>query len=412
MSDLTTALRNAPDGERHMTNNASQTGYYDSNNQWQDAPAPTATANPQANPDGMPQFDGGYYTADGQWVETGHQSHPAEPRQPQANPWVPQRPVPRGVTGDGALHTRQEVRAARIPTNGWRGFVYRATGGSVNPGLSRKQMEAYHEFLRTRIDAPVDVHRITVNSAKGGIGKTTIIIALGTAYAMLRRDQAVAVDANPDIGTLAMRVGLEKATTIRDLLTNIQSVRSANDLRAYLSQAQSRLEVLAAEDDPAQIRAFTPEEYQVVQNVLGTYRQIILSDTGIDMTAPVLDGIMAWTGSLVIASNTTPDGQKLTRHTLDAWETRAPDGHRLVSNSVVAVTLPSGKLSKQDQDDAVAEYKDRVGKVVFIPFDRYLDRGGRAEDGGVFVWDRLARATQDAYLELAAAVADTFPPLR
>ena len=43
-------------------------------------------------------------------------------------------------------------------------------------------------------------------SRKGGVGKTTMTLALGSTFATLRGDRVIAVDANPDAGNLAHRV--------------------------------------------------------------------------------------------------------------------------------------------------------------------------------------------------------------
>jgi len=42
-----------------------------------------------------------------------------------------------------------------------------------------------------------------VMSRKGGVGKTTMTLALGSTFASLRGDRVIAVDANPDAGNLA-----------------------------------------------------------------------------------------------------------------------------------------------------------------------------------------------------------------
>ena len=43
---------------------------------------------------------------------------------------------------------------------------------------------------------------IAVMSPKGGVGKTTITTLLGAMFALLRRDRIVAIDTNPDFGSL------------------------------------------------------------------------------------------------------------------------------------------------------------------------------------------------------------------
>ncbi len=107
-------------------------------------------------------------------------------------------------------------RRAR-PTHGWRAALYRATGGRCNPGLSLAQAE--HRQLIERVRTPLrGAHQIVITSLKGGIGKTTITACLGPTLAEHRGDRIIALDANPDAGTLADRLTGHVGITIRDLL--------------------------------------------------------------------------------------------------------------------------------------------------------------------------------------------------
>ena len=54
-------------------------------------------------------------------------------------------------------------------------------------------------------------HRVAVTSIKGGVGKTTVAACLGLVLAEHRGDRVVALDANPDAGTLADRLTGESA---------------------------------------------------------------------------------------------------------------------------------------------------------------------------------------------------------
>ena len=57
---------------------------------------------------------------------------------------------------------------------------------------------------QARVRTPVagGHHRVAVLSLKGGVGKTTTAVGLGATFATLRGDRVIAVDANPDRGTL------------------------------------------------------------------------------------------------------------------------------------------------------------------------------------------------------------------
>ena len=139
---------------------------------------------------------------------------------------------------------------APVPERGWRRVVYDGSGHLLNPGPSAVE-ERRHELER-RLRTPITgSRRVVVMSRKGGVGKTTISLALGSTFALLRGDRVIAVDANPDAGNLAHRVAPPHDRTITDVLRDLDTITSYATLRSYTSQAaESRLEVLASDDAP------------------------------------------------------------------------------------------------------------------------------------------------------------------
>jgi hypothetical protein len=101
-----------------------------------------------------------------------------------------------------------------LPTTGWRRVVFAASGGRVNPGLSEADETRQMLLRRIRRHLP-GAHHIAVSSMKGGVGKTTVSAVLGLTLAEYRGDRVVAVDANPDAGTLADRLTGEIGVTVR-----------------------------------------------------------------------------------------------------------------------------------------------------------------------------------------------------
>ena len=69
-------------------------------------------------------------------------------------------------------------------------------------------------------------YRIALLSLKGGVGKTTITATLGATFASIRGDRVVAVDANPDRGTLSQKVPLETPATVRHLLRDAEGIEA------------------------------------------------------------------------------------------------------------------------------------------------------------------------------------------
>ncbi|PQM44155.1 ESX-1 secretion-associated protein EspI [Mycobacterium talmoniae] len=169
------------------------------------------------------------------------------------------------------------VRRARpVPQTGWRKAVHRMTG--INPGESDK--ENTHKRLVARVDQPVrGDYSIAVLSLKGGVGKTTTTVGLGSTFAAIRGDRVIAVDANPDFGTLAQRGPDQSRSTVRDLLLDEEIFRYS-DIRRHTSQNSSRLEILASERDPATSEAFSEADYRIVIRLLQRFYNIILTDCG------------------------------------------------------------------------------------------------------------------------------------
>jgi MinD-like ATPase involved in chromosome partitioning or flagellar assembly len=268
----------------------------------------------------------------------------------------------------------------QAPKEGWRAALYGLSGRRLNLGLSTNERRV-DAWLRT-IDTPVTNHTIATMNVKGGAGKTTTTIAMGTAFAMHRRDQCIGIDANPDRGNLAQRLGQEHLYTIRDLLDNLDEITGAHTLRKFTNQAHSRFEVIASDRDPVKARAFTPHEYRTVQQVVRAFRQVVLTDTGIDLTNPVVDAVLQSTDTLVIAV-----------------EQRGFD--HLVQRAVVSIIKePSG--DQVPLAELRSAFQDRCRAVVVIPNDRSL------VGGGSFNWNALNGGTRRAYLELAARVAEDF----
>src|SRR6476659_10073102 len=131
-----------------------------------------------------------------------------------------------------------------IPTGGLPRLVYDLSGGRWNPGPSKAERD--RAALLAMVARPLyGTRRIAVVSLKGGVGKSTTTVGLGSALAIHRGDRVIAVDGNPDAGTLAERVRADNTLTIRDLIDNAGTIRSYTDMRRFTSQADSRLEVVA-----------------------------------------------------------------------------------------------------------------------------------------------------------------------
>jgi MinD-like ATPase involved in chromosome partitioning or flagellar assembly len=306
------------------------------------------------------------------------------------------------LTGpDGELASARLLRQSRRPPrSGWRRALYVISGRTVNLGEGRADMN--ERELITRINRPLHgCYKIAMLSLKGGVGKTTVTATLGATFASLRGDRVIAVDANPDRGTLSQKIPLETSATVRHLLRDAQRVRRYTDVRAYTSQGPSRLEVLASEQDPAVSEAFSEAEYRRTVNLLEHFYNVVLTDCGTGLMHSAMYGVLGLADALVIVSSGSIDGARSASATMDWLDAH---GHGdLVANSVAVINSVRRNSGGVDLDRVAEHFAARCRKVIRVPFDSHLEEGAEID------LDRLSPHTRAALLELAAAVADNFP---
>jgi len=288
----------------------------------------------------------------------------------------------------------------RPPQSGWRRVVYVVSGKLINPGESPADIR--RRELIARINAPLlGCHKIALLSLKGGVGKTTMTATLGATFASLRGDRVVAVDANPDRGTLSQKIPLETSATVRHLLRDAQRVRRYTDVRAYTSQGLSRLEVLASEQDPAVSEAFSEDDYRRTVNLLEHFYNMVLTDCGTGLMHSAMYGVLGVADQIVVVSSGSIDGARSASATMDWLDAH---GHGdLVRNAVAVINCVSRSAGGVDLDRVAAHFAGRCRAVVRVPFDPHLQEGAEVD------LDRLDSRTRLGLLELAAEVADAFP---
>lgn len=289
-------------------------------------------------------------------------------------------------------------RARRAPRGGWRRAVHKASGGMINPGES--PADIVHNELVDRVNQPVrGDYRIAILSLKGGVGKTTTTVGLGSTFSSLRGDRVIAIDANPDLGTLAHRVPRQTRSTVRNLLEDSHITRYS-DVRAHTSQAPSRLEVLASEQDPAVSEAFSEADYRKAIGILQQFYNIILTDCGTGLMHSAMAGVLDMASSLVLVTSPAIDGARSASATLDWLDHHGY--HKLVERTVVVVNASRKGSSTVDLDQLRKLFLDRTRAVQVVPFDDHLAEGAEID------LELVSKPTQRALLELAAMVADDF----
>jgi MinD-like ATPase involved in chromosome partitioning or flagellar assembly len=345
-----------------------------------------------------PRQQGGYPPESYQGPQPALPMPPANMAPPQPQTQQP----PQSQHGWDSLSSENLLRdRPQAPAGGWRRLVYKASVGTIHPGESPAELRRRELTARACTPVAGGHHRVAVMSLKGGVGKTTTTVGLGSTLAALRGDRVIAVDANPDRGTLSDKVRLETRATVRDLVNEREQIQRYADVRAYTSQASSRLEVLASDQDPAVSEAFSEADYRTVTQVLEHYYSICLTDCGTGLLHSAMAGVLSLADQLVLVSSPSVDGARSASATLDWLQAHGYDD--LVRGGVVVLSMvrPRSK-SSVDLDRLQEHFEHRCRAVVRIPYDAHLEEGAEVE------LDQLAGATRDGYLQLAATVGDGF----
>ncbi|MFF7995427.1 MinD/ParA family protein [Kitasatospora xanthocidica] len=416
-----------PLNQQHPQNPQDQAGAWDPQAAWaaQQAAAPAqqqpAAAQPQPAP--VPQ-PGPVDPRQGGWPQPAAypqpaqplpgQPQPGQPAQPQqaqqpgpAQPWQ-QQPAPQPAAFQQAAAPQQTAHGAPL---GYTAAVELSSDRLLRSQPKQQRQQPRFQFggkaaaaeksrkleiIRTPV---LSCYRIAVISLKGGVGKTTTTTALGATLASERQDKVIAIDANPDAGTLGRRVKRQTGATIRDLVTAIPHLRSYMDIRQFTSQdLNSGLEILANDVDPAVSTTFNDSDYRQVIDVLGRQYPIILTDSGTGLLYSAMRGVLDLADQLIIVSTPSVDGASSASTTLD-W--LSAHGYAdLVQRSITVVSGVRETSKMIKVEDIVAHFQTRCRGVVVVPFDESLAAGAEVN------LDMMRPKVREAYFELATLVGE------
>lgn len=362
--------------------------------------APPTDVRPAA---GMPPWDATPVTGIPRVDPTAYGAYyngPAE-APPRQAPTPPYRPEYLQHTPYPELSTGMLLRPIKPPpSEGWRRWLYVLSGRLINLGESPRA--ARHNNLVAQVNRPLrGSYRVALLSLKGGVGKTTIAATLGSTFAAIRGDRVVAVDANPDRGTLSQKIPLETTSTVRQLLRDAGTIERYSDVRRYTSKGPAGLEVLASETDPAISEAFSADDYTRTLEIVERFYGLVLTDCGPGLLHSAMSSVLENADVLIVVASGSIDGARAASATLDWLDAH---GHEaLVRNSIAVINAVRPRTGKVDMTKVIDHFSRRCRAVRLIPYDPHLDQGAEIS------LEQLRRNTREAFTELAAVVAEGFP---
>jgi MinD-like ATPase involved in chromosome partitioning or flagellar assembly len=279
----------------------------------------------------------------------------------------------------------------------WRSLLSQLTG--VHLGPSKGEMHQLE--LRDLVRAPLgSAFPIAVLNLKGGVGKTSVVEALGSTFADARSDRVIAVDV--DTGDLADRHGCRNQLSIVDLLAD-RSVTRYADVRAYTRRNRAGLELLALPNYADTDWLIEREDVLRAFSLLRNHYSVVLMDCGKALKSAVTEAVLLESRALVIVTNASVDAIDKTRTTIE-WLSR--NGYRRqVESAVLAINHTERRRPTGPVHQRLEQLSDHFAPhhVVMLPFDRHV------HEGNEIALERLGKQSRRGYLEMAAALAGTFP---
>ena len=296
-----------------------------------------------------------------------------------------------------ALDSLEVPHPDTSPELSWRSLLAQLTGIHLGPSRG----EVYERALRDRVRAQLgSAFPIAVLNLKGGVGKTSVVEALGSTFADARSDRVIAVDV--DAGDLADRHGDRNQLSLVDLLAD-RSVTRYPDVRGYTCRNRAGLELLALPNYVDGDWLIERDDVLRAFSILRNHYSVVLMDCGKSLKSAVTEAVLSESRALVVVTNAAVDAIEKTRTTLE-WLSR--NGYqRQIQSTVLAINHTERGRPSGTVNDRLQQLSERFApkRVVILPFDRHV------HEGNEIALERLGKHSRRGYLEMAAALADMFP---
>lgn len=240
---------------------------------------------------------------------------------------------------------------------------------------------------------------VAVISPKGGVGKTTISFVLGNLLASQLRMRVVALDANPDFGTLASLApdDFRSQRSLADLLADSTEIDSPAELHPYVARLPTGLHLLGAPAHAEVMGQMTPGLYSRLLDFLEKFYEVVILDLGTGITDPLAQFAVDRADQTVVI--TTPE-----------WVTAAGvlgalRYLQLEQGTLVLNQAPGGRHAGNREVVKANFRRHAVETSATIPYD---DRLRVMLDTGTYSLDELRLSTRAPVKELGAAIAFKF----
>jgi len=242
---------------------------------------------------------------------------------------------------------------------------------------------------------------IGIISPKGGVGKTTITALLGSLLSYTRQDRVVAIDAEPDYGSLGSAVTPDHEFFVDDVLDILdEGDLTVAELDASLGRGPDGLMVLPAPNDPARLARLDAHAYSRVITHLKRKAEVILLDCGTEMQEPSTQAAIHSADQLLLVSDADP-----------STATLVAQAAKLLRMSEAPMMLLVNKLPRRSAQVDLAALGSLVPDAVGMSIVESDPATAVRVADGTFTWREPAGRCAVSLRELACVVASQWTAL-
>jgi MinD-like ATPase involved in chromosome partitioning or flagellar assembly len=283
------------------------------------------------------------------------------------------------------------------PKQGWRKTVAKV----IPIGKSAAEKEYDHDIFL--INKQLRYPRVVgVAGFKGGTGKTSTVVCLGSTIGEHRATGAVVgVDAD-EHGTLPMRMRGQRVSDVKSFAADT-AVNTPSDMRSHMMSNTHRFSVLGSSAAHA-ADPLSADEYTTALEKIKKFADVslILVDMDTSAASPSYESVMHSLDALVLVTAPTMESARLGQEML-SW-IREHDLGGLLSRTTVLINHHTPTKSYVNLDEVIAYFQGQEKlKVYRVPWDEHL-----AEAGPVSL-SLLNKGTRRRFVRVAAHVVNSLP---
>ncbi|MEU4243995.1 hypothetical protein [Actinoplanes sp. NPDC026619] len=250
---------------------------------------------------------------------------------------------------------------------------------------------------------------VAVSSADGGVGRSTLVAALGGVLALAVPGPVIAIDMHPvPWGGLDDRIGRTSAGTVWDTVRDLARLTSRREVERWTQHGPAGLLAIVGETEGQGRRPPRHDEAAAVVEMVRRLYPLTLCDVMPALITGVWRTLSVAHAPVLVARATTDS----INHTLRLLAHLRAAGYSPVTDRVVLAVVATSPDVGREVRAVLQQAAGVAASVVSVPFDAQLARPEPVDPR------RLRKATRTALVQLADAVTERCadpgrtPPIR